>query len=378
VVIVGGGVVGCATALFATRAGLRAVLVEKRPALATMTTTVSTGAFRLQFDNPEEIELVRESVALFDELVERGHDLGLRRQGYLFVATTEEGAAAQAELVVRQRRWGLDDVELMSGEEARQRFPYLAPGMHGARFRQGDGWLNPRALSQALARESGAAIVLDQEVLAFQRDGDRVTGVRLEAGAISAEWVVLAAGPLSAGLAARAGVHLPIRPVRRHKLVVPQAPQVPSDAPMTIEYETGAHWRPALRGAYGLWTAPAAEEAVREDPPVEAAFAFGLLDPRSEQALARVAPFWKEIWETPGLQWWLEAGYYDYTPDRRPLLGPTAVPGLALNSGYSGHGIMGSGGGSRRVIDAITGRLRPHENPLRPDRPMVERAFDVL
>ena len=84
------------------------------------------------------------------------------------------------------------------------------------------------------------------------------------------------------------------------------------------------------------------------------------------------------MWETPGLQWWLQAGYYDYTPDRRPLLGPTAVPGLALNTGYSGHGIMGSGGGSRRVIDAITGRLKPEDNALRPDRAMVERAFDVL
>ena len=65
-VIVGGGIVGAATAFFATRAGLDTVLLEKRPALATLTTPVSTGAFRLQFDNPEEIELVREGVALFE------------------------------------------------------------------------------------------------------------------------------------------------------------------------------------------------------------------------------------------------------------------------------------------------------------------------
>ena len=374
----GGGVVGCATAFFAGRAGLSTVLLEKRPALATLTTPVSTGAFRLQFDNPEEIELVRESVALFDELQDRGHDLELRRQGYLFVATTQAGAAAQAELVARQREWGLDDVELMSGEEARRRFPYLAEGLCGARFRQRDGWLNPRRLSQALAAESAATVLLDREVVGLERQGDRVTGVRLADGVVSAGWVVIAAGPLSAGLAIKAGIDLPIQLVRRHKLVVPDAPQVPGRAPMTIEYETGAHWRPALRGAYGLWTAPAPAEGAREDPPASAGFGFGLLDPRSDHALARVAPFWKEVWETPGLQWWLQAGYYDYTPDRRPLLGPTAVPGLALNTGYSGHGIMGSGGGSRRVIDAITGRIEPRDNPLRPDRPMLERRFDVL
>ena len=61
-VIIGGGIVGAATAFFAARAGLSAVILEKRPALCTLTTPVSTGAFRLQFDNPEEIALVREGV----------------------------------------------------------------------------------------------------------------------------------------------------------------------------------------------------------------------------------------------------------------------------------------------------------------------------
>jgi sarcosine oxidase subunit beta len=206
-----------------------------------------------------------------------------------------------------------------------------------------------------------------------------VTGVRLAGGAsVSADWVLLAAGPLSTALASKAGIELPIRPVRRQKLVIPDAPQVPAGAPMTVEYETGAHWRPALRGAYALWTAPAPEEEAVEDPPPSADFAFGLLDPRGDHALARVAPFWKEVWETPGLQWWLQAGYYDYTPDHRPLLGPSRVPGLALNTGYSGHGIMAGVGGSRRVIDAISGRMKAEENPLRPDREMSERAFDVL
>ena len=376
--VIGGGVVGCATAYFAGRAGLRTVLVEKRPALATLTTSVSTGAFRLQFDNREELELVRESVALFDALQERGHDLELRRQGYLFLATTEEGAAAQADLQARQRDWGLRDVEVWTGEMARERFPYLARGLKGARFRQGDGWLNPRRLSDALARESGATLLLGGEVRALERAGDRVTGVRLADGVISAGWTVIAAGPHAQGLASQAGVRLPIQLVRRQKLVLPEVPQVPPGAPMTIEVETGAHWRPALRGAYALWTAPAPAESLAEDVPTSAGFAFGLLDPRSDHALARVAPFWKDVWETAGLQWWLQAGYYDYTPDHRPLLGPTAVPGLALNTGYSGHGIMGSGGGSRRVIDGITGRLKPEDNPFRPDRPMVERPFDVL
>src|SRR5438132_14347955 len=85
-VVIGGGIVGAATAFFASRAGLRVVLLEKRPALCTLTTPVSTGAFRLQFDNPEEIALVREGIELFENFAEiaelPGYDLCLRKQGY--------------------------------------------------------------------------------------------------------------------------------------------------------------------------------------------------------------------------------------------------------------------------------------------------------
>src|SRR5215210_8635825 len=102
-VVIGGGIVGAATAFYAARAGLDAVILEKRPALATLTTPVSTGAFRLQFDNPEEIALVREGVALFERFAEvaelPGYDIGVRRQGYLFCTTTEAGMRRQYDWV---------------------------------------------------------------------------------------------------------------------------------------------------------------------------------------------------------------------------------------------------------------------------------------
>src|SRR5438105_15488898 len=88
VVVIGGGIVGAATAFFARRAGLRVVLLEKRPALCTLTTPASTGAFRLQFDNAEEIALVRQGIELFDHFADvaelPGYDLRIRKQGYLF------------------------------------------------------------------------------------------------------------------------------------------------------------------------------------------------------------------------------------------------------------------------------------------------------
>ncbi len=320
---------------------------------------------------------MRESVTFFDDLHQRV-DIGLRHQGYLFVARSQEGARAQEELVAAQRGWGLDDVELLDGVSARRRFPYLADDIVNARFRQGDGWLEPRRLALELARASGARFETGRPVTGFTWEGDRIRGVTTDSGSVAAQTVVIAAGPLSGRLGKLAGLDLPLATVRRQKLIMPEVPQVPPDAPMTIEFETGAHWRPTGAGAHALWTAPASAEPPLDDVPTSAAFAFGLLDPASDHALARIVPFWKEVWASSRLQWWLQAGQYTYTPDRRPLLGPTQIPGLAVNTGYSGHGIMGSIGGSRRAIDAITGRVKPEENPFRPDRPMQARSFDIL
>jgi glycine/D-amino acid oxidase-like deaminating enzyme len=165
----------------------------------------------------------------------------------------------------------------------------------------------------------------------------------------------------------------------RQKLVLPRAPEVPADAPMTIDEDTGAHWRPALDGAYLLYTrhdSPAGPPLW--DVPTDVGFYFDLLDPRSRHAVARTAPFWRRVWERNDGLWFLTAGQYTYTPDHRPLLGPSPVPGLSVNTGYSGHGVMGSAGGSRLAVDALLGRVAPEENPFRVDRPMEARAFDVL
>jgi glycine/D-amino acid oxidase-like deaminating enzyme len=382
-VVIGGGIVGAATAFLARRAGLRVVLLEKRPALCTLTTPVSTGAFRLQFDNPEEIALVRESIALFDQFAEiaelPGYDLAMRKQGYLFCATTNEGARRQRFFVESLHGWGVDDVELLSGDEARYRFPYLSAGIIQARFRNADGWLDPKRLTLGYARASGATICLETPAIGFEQRDGRVVGVRTPRGAIATDTVVVAAGPFAAPVAALAGVRLDIRPTIRHKLVIPELDAIPADSPMTIHEETAAHWRPGLRGCFGLWTeAGTPSGAPLDNVPTNVDFAFGLLDPRSDRSLAKLSPIWEEVWSDSRLYWVLQAGQYAYTADHRPLLGPSEAPGLYLNCGYSGHGIMASGGGSRIVVDTLLGRLTPADNPFDPRRTMVERPFDIL
>src|SRR5690242_17908466 len=145
-VVVGAGVVGCATAFRAARAGLRTVVVDARPRPATLTTAAATGAYRLQFDNPEEVALVREGIELYEDFAARaglpGYEVGLRPQGYLFCARDDDGVARQRELVERQRGFGLDDVELLDGDEVRRRWPWIADTIRQARFRAGDGFID--------------------------------------------------------------------------------------------------------------------------------------------------------------------------------------------------------------------------------------------
>ena len=382
-VIIGGGIIGVATAYFAARAGLRPIVLEKRAMPGTLTTPKATGAFRAQFDNPDEMALVREGIDFYSHFAERtgmdGYDLGIHQQGYLWLATTPETVERQRRLVAEQRGWGLDDVELLDGDEARRRFPYLSDAVLGARYRGGDGWLDVRSLMMGYARASQAPLVLETTVTGIEVAGGRVRGVQTSRGAVSTDRVVIAAGPFSAEVGRLAGLALPITCVRRQRLILPEVPDVPQDAPMTIDDETGAHWRPWATGAHLMWTTPTeSPSAPQEDVPTTAAFAFGLLNPASDHAIARISPFWRDVWLRNTCHWLQVAGQYSYTPDHRPLLGATPIEGLYVNCGYSGHGIMASAGGSRLTVDVITGKLASDANPFRLDRHFEERPLDVL
>lgn len=382
-VIIGGGVLGAATAFYASRAGLRTVVLERRPLLCTLTTPVAAGGFRAQFANPDETALVLDSIRTFESFAEitglRDADPRLKKQGYLFVTSDPVIARRQAERVALQRTWGLSDVELLSGAEARYRFPYLAETVISARFRAGDGFIDPKRLTYGFARASNATVVVSTAATGFRLVGGRIQGVETERGPIATDTVVVAAGPFSGVVASWAGLNLAVSTVRRQRLSLPEVPEVPAQAPFLIDEDTGAHWRPAWQGAQVFFTDPSTPPG---DPawnvPTDVAFAFLVLDPSSEHSVARACPFWRQVWDRGTDHWILQAGQYTYTPDHRPFLGPTPVAGLHLNLGYSGHGVMGSAGGSRRVVDLIVGRADPATNPFRWDRPILGHRFDIL
>jgi sarcosine oxidase subunit beta len=373
-VVIGSGIVGAATAFFASRAGLSVLLVERRRALCSLTTAVAAGGYRLQLEHREELELVGRTVQLIERFAEETgqtlHDPGMRRQGYLWLARSGEIAERQRELVDRQRGWGVDGVELLSGDQTRERFPWVPADVVQARFRQDDGLIEPKRIAMGLLEGSDADVVTGVGVTGFQRSAGRLVAVETDHGRIGCDVCVIAAGPLSELLTRAAGIDLPVSAVRRQRVLLWDVPEVPRDAPMTIDEQTTTHWRPVASGAYLLYP----DAAEPGGPPVEQVpadpdFALRLLDPASEIAVAHTAGFWRQVWERAGSAWVVQAGQYTMTPDQRPLIGPTEVEGIHVNTGYSGHGVMAGPAGGEILAQLLSGARS--DNPFRLDREFV-------
>ena len=78
------------------------------------------------------------------------------------------------------------------------------------------------------------------------------------------------------------------------------------------------------------------------------------------------------------MHWFIQAGQYEVTPDRRPYIGAIGPEGFFVNGGYSGHGVMVGAGGSRMAVELMVGAADASANPFRPDRSFEHREHDIL
>jgi sarcosine oxidase subunit beta len=334
-----------------------------------LTTASSDECFRAQFDDPDNIAMMLESIAVFEGFSEivglDSCDINLHQQGYLFLASEEGGAQALRKRVERQHAAGLLEVELLDGSEARRRFPFVAPQVQAATFRADDGWLSAHELTYGFAKGSRARFALRTAATALRVDGSGIRAVETNRGTVSTRCVVVAAGPFTGVVLAWAGVDLPLTLLRRQKLVVSNVSQVPRDAPMTIDQDSGAFWRPEVGGAALGWALPEPPGKPLESVPTDWTFPAVVLE-----GVSRLTPFWAEVAE--GLtreNVFLSAGQYTCTPDHKPVIGPCcSVPGLYVNAAYSGHGIMASPAGARRLIELIIDPAANERNPFRCER----------
>jgi len=369
IVIIGGGIIGCATAFYATEAGFDTVVLERRDGLGTLTTAASEECFRAQFDEPENVRMVVESIAVFEDFAEvvrvPGCDINIHQQGYLFLTAAEEGPELLKKRVQHQHSIGLSDVEFLDGDEVRRRFPYVGPTVLGATFRAKDGWLSTHELTYGFGKGSSAFFALRTAATGIRVDAQGVSAVATTRGEISTRCVVIAAGPFAGIVASWVGVQLPLSNLRRQKVVLGSVPLVPRDAPMTIDQDTGVYWRPEVGGAAMGWALPEEPSEPMEQVPTDWTFPAVVLE-----GVARLVPFWQQVAEALTRDnIFLSAGQYTCTPDNKPIIGPySSVPGLYLNLGYAGHGIMASAGGARLLVDLIIDPRANAENPFRYER----------
>ncbi len=368
-VVVGGGIVGVATAFWLSRAGMDTVLLEMRSDLGSLTSAQSIESFRAQFTEPAMSELVQESIRIHENFAEiigiPDYDISMRYTGYLFV-TDEPGLVPGLQAAVaKHRELGVSDSEFLTGAEIRARFPYISERAVAATFRQRDGQFSSNAVTQGFAKGSTARFLLNTRVTGIRQDAQGVCAVETSHGAIATRLVVNAAGPFAGVVGRMVGLELPLQPVRRQKAYIVPKPQIPHDAPLVIDVARDAYWRPETGGAFIAWVDP--DDPVREPSenlPTQWDYPAIVLD-----KLIPLTPFWEQICDNlKRSDIMLSAGQYVYTPDDQPLIGALPeAPGFYVNCGYWAGVMLGAAAG-RRLADLATGAMAPQQNPLRPTR----------
>ena len=377
VVVIGGGIVGTATALELARQGLHPVIVELADALANLTTANASANVRSDYGSRAEVALVNDSLAFYGDFAARtglGHDegeIGFARHGGMFATLEVDGVARLQALVDRQRALGVVDAVVVPGDDARRDHPWLAPTVTAVMVRPGDGWLDAVQATELMARASGATICLDTAVEDFVvRDG-RLTGLRTSRGVISTERAVIATGPFIGTLVR---TPLPIRLYRRHRLTVGHHPAIPQGAPLTVDLDQRAYWRPGRDGAVLAWPRDVSSGPPLSPVPVDPSFPESIL--RDPNGVQRVSPFWRTVAaELPRSGWHLVAGQFDVTPDGGPIIDELSDRrGIWINGGYSGQGVIASPAGSRLLAELMVGIRGPEDNPFRlarfPEEPL--------
>jgi sarcosine oxidase subunit beta len=169
--------------------------------------------------------------------------------------------------------------------------------------------------------------------------------VRTTSGDIETEFVVNAAGPFARGVAAMAGVDLPVITRRRNLACTEPVAGIADAIPMCVDNDTGVLIRREGAGYLIGFSDPT-------DPPsMETGFDPAFLDAIAARVGNRF-PFLEDVPISPRKCW---AGLYPETPDHHAIVdAPADAPWLIQCAGFGGHGIMHSFAAGQAVTELIT------------------------
>lgn len=213
VVVVGGGLVGTATAYFAARQGMQVILLEQEH-LGFGASGRNAGFIWLHCRNPGwGLEISLAGRRLYDSLREElPVPFEFRADGGLIYFTTPEQGVVFEDFVGARCADGLH-MELIDGADVRRMVGPIRPDVLGGSFCTDDAQINTPTVVAALgagARAEGADVREHVEVEAFVTSGDRVVAVDSTHGRFDADMVVVATGAWTRKLLAAHGVDLPI------------------------------------------------------------------------------------------------------------------------------------------------------------------------
>lgn len=359
IVIVGGGIIGCATAYELARRGSAVTLIERGP-IGREASWASAGIISLPNRpnmRPERVEISRRSLKRYPGLVEEieertGIAVEYRRPGEMTVAVDDEHAIEERARAEWQRSQGFA-IEELDLQSARSREPALPPDLRAAWYIPDVGSLSLYRLTQALAMAAtalGATILAETPVAAIEQREERVTGVRLADRTISASIVILATGAWTRLLGDTVGVHLPTKPVKG-QLVAFRAPL----GPKHVLAGHGGYARPRVDGTTIV---AATEEEAGFDRRVTGDGIAWLLELTRTICPSLLAGELVDSW----------TGLRPGTDGGEPLIGPVpGVEGLWVAAGHFRTGAKEGPATAELVATSIvSGRVDPLLAPFSP------------
>ncbi len=223
VVIIGGGVIGCALAYNLAKAGVSVLVVERgQPGMEASSAAAGVLAVASGVSKTgPAFGLKLASLRMFQPLVEELYDLtGIDAEylpwGLLSLIQDEKDEKRLHRLYQLRQKQGLA-VEWLTAQQAWEQEPELTPRLHGAVLFAGDHHVNNTKFTQALAigaQSLGARLVSGRTVSKIKQQGEKITGVVLDAELVHCTTVVIAAGSWSKRVGDLFGFSLPVQPAK--------------------------------------------------------------------------------------------------------------------------------------------------------------------
>lgn len=333
VIVIGGGVMGCATLYYLTQMGVTDALLIEREALASGSTGRSAAILRSHYSN-EVTTLMsmygREVISNFEDVL--GEPGGFVKTGYFFMVSEERVEGLRKNVALGQRV-GLDTEEISPGE-ALDLMPdgFELDGIASVAHDPESGYADSSAVTTGFAnaaRRAGATMNIGSPVTELLVEGEKIVGVSTPDERIYAERVVLCGGPWTNDLLTTVGAQLPLVFVR-HQAVVLRRPLDRLPVLPTVGDEPGGYsFRPDSSDItlVTIKEEPADRETYNRN--VDTEVAATALEVMTKRHSAFADAGWDGGW----------SGIFTVTPDWHPVIDAVpGVDGLFVGAGFSGHG----------------------------------------